>query len=343
MELDPSTFLATDFAGRIAIANRARGTRLWSPQLAEIWTELAARLDRAGTLDCPPGRILLRELIALAPDSPAAESAFRRWTGDDARAAQAPRSGTVQLIVSCGKYKLRAIELYEKLAAQLRPSFILLGGGAMPEAAFEGRFLTVPAPDNYESLTWKILEAFAAVRRRFGPVGVVKIDDDAAIVGQPRADRIAALINATQYAGQVVGGADFDRCWHAGKCERLSDAPYRGRYRGAWAGGPLYYVGPQALDLLVREYVFYPGEFDGEHYEDKAVADALRRHGVSPQEFPLGDAFGLGVASETPPPVGPLKLTGTPEGAPGFGAGAGPPDCRGGSFPKSPALAVEFK
>jgi hypothetical protein len=322
MQLDLSTFLMADFAGRIAIANRARGGRLWSPQLAELWTEVAVRLDLAGMLDRPPGRALLRELIALAPDSPAAEKAFRRWIGDasvsadpGAAVGSPPRNADsiVHLIVSCDKYKARAMALYESLAERLRPRFILLGGGIMPEAVFEGPFLTVPAPDNYEGLTWKMLEGFVAVRRRFGRVGVLKIDDDAAVVGPSRPDRIAALSEAAQYAGQVVGGADFDRCWHAGKCERLSDAPYRGRYHGSWAGGPLYYIGPRALDLLVREYIFFPGEFDGEHYEDKAVADALRRLGVLPQEFALADAFGLDVASETPPPVGPLTLTGGPD------------------------------
>ena len=37
-----------------------------------------------------------------------------------------------------------------------------------------------------------------------------------------------------------------------GKRERFGDEPYRRRFRGSWAAGPLYYLGSQAVELLVR-------------------------------------------------------------------------------------------
>ncbi len=295
MQLDLDAFLAADFAGRIELVNRTRGVRLWSPQLAEVWAVITARLEAAGRLDQAAGRQLIRELIALAPDSPAAEEGFRRWIGDDGRDAAPAAPEIVHLIVSCEKYKEKAMALYGTLALHLLPTYVLLGGGKAPEAVFEGPFLTVSAPDSYEALTEKILEGLLAVRRRFGRVGVLKIDDDSVFVGPPQPERIAALIASTQYAGFTVGGNDFDRCWHAGKCEHRSDEPYRRRFRGRWAAGPLYYLGPQAVDVLVREYVFFPGEFDGENtgLEDKAVADALRAHGLEPTGRDLSPVFGI--------------------------------------------------
>lgn len=312
-EIDLDRFLAADFAGRIALANKARGARLWSKQLAEVWSAAAARLEETGVPDRSAGQVLLREMIALAPDDPAALQAFRRWIGDDARNGASATVSIVHLIVSCEKYKTRAMALHARLAERLQPCLILLGGGDGPDAVFDEPFVIVPAADNYESLTPKVLEGLVAVRRRFGPVGVLKIDDDTLVAGPPRPDRIAALAAATQYAGQIAGGAEFDRCWHAGKCEQRSDEPYRGRYHGTWAGGPLYYLGPQAVELLVREYVFFPGEFDGHLYEDKAVADALRHHRILPEEIALGDVFGLAIAGEAPPQVEHLRLSGKTE------------------------------
>jgi hypothetical protein len=312
MQLDLAAFLAADFPGRIRLTNRARATRLWSPQLAEVWIDVLSCLSATGQDNTPLGRQLTRELIALAPDTQAAERRYRHWIGDEGRRASQAPDGIVHLVVSCEKNRSKAIAHCEKLSEHLRPIYVLLGGGGgggAAEATFDGPFLMVPAEDNYENLLWKILESLVAVRRRFGPVGVLKIDDDTRSAAVPQQDRIAELVATTQYAGFVVGRADFDRCWHVGKCERRSDEPYQRRFRGAWAGGPLYYLGPKAVEALVREYLFFPGEFEGELFEDKAIGDVLRAHGIAPTEFDLQQAFGIDVPYEsTPPQLGPLTV-----------------------------------
>ena len=91
-------------------------------------------------------------------------------------------------------------------AAGLNPAFIVLGGGDSEEGVFRDHFLTVPAPDNYESLTWKVLESLVAVRRRYGPVGVVKIDDDSLFETPPDHARIAELAGSADYAGWIIAG-----------------------------------------------------------------------------------------------------------------------------------------
>jgi hypothetical protein len=155
-----------------------------------------------------------------------------------------------------------------------------------------------------------------AVRRKFGRVGVLKIDDDNRFIAPPQRDQIAELMAATQYAGLVIGGSNFDRCWHVGKRERLGDEPYRRRFRGSWAAGPLYYLGPEAVELLVREYLFYPGEFDGEvfGFEDKAIGDVLGAHGLQPTGRDLSPIFGIagpfgGAFGDQAPALTPLKIT----------------------------------
>ena len=46
----------------------------------------------------------------------------------------------------------------------------------------------------------------------------------------------------------------------------------------------MYLLGPRAVDHLVREWVLYPGEFQGQLYEDRAIGQALSRHGIEPHE-----------------------------------------------------------
>jgi SAM-dependent methyltransferase len=106
----------------------------------------------------------------------------------------------------------------------------------------------------------------------------------------------------------MVGAENFDRCWHVGKCEHLKDQPYGRRFRASWAGGRLYYLGPQAVETLVREYLFFPGELDGEIFEDKAVGDVLARYGIKGLDTDLPGIFGIDVEYEPRPGVGRLAV-----------------------------------
>ena len=70
---------------------------------------------------------------------------------------------------------------------------------------------------------------------------------------------------------------------------------------GSWPRGPLYYLSSGAVDLLVRNYVFYPGIIAGEMFEDKLVWDLLRSHGIFPAHVDLAPIFGLATNSSPIP------------------------------------------
>jgi len=316
MRLNANEFLLRDFEGRIHLVNQASNARLWSSQLAPIWDDIIRQLERAGDQYGAVARRLTRELLVLAPHSPAAEEAYRNWMKDEGLRGSVPDPAIVYLVVSCAKYKRRALPLYDKIVSYLNPAYIVVGDEKIDEAVFSGQFLTVPAPDNYENLSKKVLEALVAVRREFGKVGILKMDDDVQFHAEPDRLRIRELVSSTDYAGRCAGGPnpymDIDRCWHVGKCEYLKDEPYNKRSHGSWAQGPLYYLGPKAVEFLVREYTYFPGEFGGEMgLEDKMVGDVLRKHQITPTEVCLPGIFGINFpldASVGPPALVPLTI-----------------------------------
>jgi hypothetical protein len=308
--LNAKEFLLNDFEGRIHLVNQASNARLWSSQLAPIWRDIIRQLESGGDHYGAVARKLTRELLVLAPDSTAAEEAYRNWMKDDGLRGSIPDPAIVYLIVSCEKYKQRALPLYDKIVSHLNPAFIVLGDEKIDEAVFSGQFLTVPAPDNYESLPRKVLEALVAVRRECGKVGILKIDDDAQFHAEPDRAKIRELVSCSDYVGVWgVGDPDMDRCWKVGRCEYLKDEPYSKRFRGSWAAGPLYYLGPNAVELLVRDYTSFPGEFAGEIFEDKVVGDILRAHGITLSEARLSEIFGIDLlVGGYPPELAPLTI-----------------------------------
>jgi len=251
----------------------------------------------------------------LEAHSRSAEEAYRNWMKDEGLRGSIPDPAIVYLVISCEKYKRRALSLYDRIVSHLNPAFIVVGDEKIDEAVFSGQFLTVPAPDNYENLSKKVLEALVAVRREFGKVGILKMDDDSQFHAEPDRVKIRELVSSTDYAGQCAGGPDpyldIDRCWHVGKCEHLKDEPYNKRSHGSWAQGGLCYLGPNAIESLVREYTYFPGEFAGEIFEDKIVGDVLRKHHITASDARLPEVFGITFpvdGSFGPPDLAPLTI-----------------------------------
>src|SRR5689334_5564978 len=100
-QVDLDAFLASDFAGRVRLANQARGARLWSSELALVWTDLLERLATTDLCNDATARQVIRELIALAPESEAARKGYTAWIGDDRRVLMNSSPTIVYLIVSC--------------------------------------------------------------------------------------------------------------------------------------------------------------------------------------------------------------------------------------------------
>jgi hypothetical protein len=311
MPLNVNEFLMSDFEGRIHLANESSNTRLWSSQLASIWREIIRQLDRAGDHYGSMARKLTRELLMLAPDSAAAEEGYRNWMKEDGLSGSLPDPPIVYLVVSCEKYKQRAFLLYEKIVSHLNPAFIVLGDENIGEAVFSGPFLTVPAPDNYEGVTDKFLEALVAVRREFGKVGILRIDDDCQSRAEPNRAKIRQLVSSAEYVGWPVGDPDMDRCYKVGRCEHLKDVPYTKRFRGSYLAGGLQYIGRNSVDFLVRDYTSFPDEFAREIFADKVVGDVLREHQITPSEGVLSEIFGIHFPVDGfahPPEIMPLTI-----------------------------------
>jgi hypothetical protein len=198
------------------------------------------------------------------------------------------------MIIACEPRIHKALELRDRLLDRKHPVVVIVGReGAHPDA-FEDGVIAVDAPDTYEALPKKVMEALFAVRRRFGTVSVLKIDDDCSVAGPLDQSRIMTLIVEHQFAGELVGDESFERCWHVGKCSSpVFNEPYQKAFVGSWPNGPLYYLSSRAVDVLVRNYIFYPGIISGEMFEDKLVSDLLRGHGISPAQVDLRSLFGL--------------------------------------------------
>jgi hypothetical protein len=104
------------------------------------------------------------------------------------------------------------------------------------------------------------------------------------------------LTQLAQYAGYVMTRTEdrcMDRCWHIGKCRDRDMTPYRGRYRGSYAAGASYYLGPIAIDTLVKDYFRYRDAFDIELFEDKAIGSVLGQNGIESHSSDVAGLLGL--------------------------------------------------
>jgi hypothetical protein len=287
--LDIEEFLSRDFGGRIGLVRDLRKTKMRSAELALVWSHL---LDYLLAKSASPSTLvpLARQTIILNPSSQEVDRAYELLLPTRAP----PCHIVVHMIVSCESRVHRALELRNRLLNRNHPIVVIVGRlGAHPDM-FEDGIMTVDASDAYEELPKKVLEALFAVRRRFGTVPVLKIDDDCDVVGVPHQSEIMALVAQHQFAGELTGDEFFDRCWHFGKCSSPAfNEPYEKAFLGPWPRGTLYFLSSRAVDLLVRNYIFYPGVTKGEMFEDKMVSDLLRGHGILPAHVDFAPIFGL--------------------------------------------------
>jgi hypothetical protein len=296
-DIDIEKFISLSFVERIFYIYSIYQKRLWSCQLAEIWNLISRCIE-----DPAERSLIIRQMIQLAPQTKNSEAAFEAlFTNSTHGGSKAVER--VHVIVSCEKYRHKSDIIYEQLSSRLQNLFLIIGRPELKTARFDGKFLYVPTPDNYESLPIKVLEAFTAVMSRFGDVAIIKIDDDVTVEKSHSVDKLTELLANIDYAGELAGGPQFDRCWHIGKCENPGTPIHSKRVYGAWARGPLYYLSKQALRIVVHEYIFYPGEIIGQldGLEDKLISDILRRHHIVLNRIDLEPLLGLKTTNESMP------------------------------------------
>lgn len=260
---------------RLAMINELSGKRLPSPLAAEVWLQLQAKATPL--LTPADSELLLRQFLTLAPEHARAPALYDLLMNGQPVAAE-PAPGIVFMITSCERYQAQAERVLADLQQRGAQACIVVGDPGLTVAVDEGTRVRLPVSDSYEALLSKVLEGLAFVRRRHGPVAVAKIDDDMRLHRGFDPEALARLARTLDYAGSPIGDYPPDRCWHLGKTS-VPTPIFTRRHHGRFAYGPMYLLGPRAVEHLVREWVFYPGEFAGEIYEDRAVGNTLRRAG----------------------------------------------------------------
>jgi hypothetical protein len=281
-------FVGLPFAERVSLANGLMQGRFLSPQLAEIWRAMIEWMEKNG---CPADdiHVTARQLLQLWPEGPTADAALGRLlAGPDG-----PEARLVVMILSCRKYLFKAEPLQQKLKSQFSPTYIVVGDSTLKRAVFENDIIIVPAPDNYESLSLKVMEAIVAIRSRYRNPAIIKVDDDCEVVRPANLASLYRMVEGRDYVGHTVGSARFDRTWHIGKCENPSPPIYGLPFVRTWARGHLYFLGQRSVNALARRYLSYPGEFTSAFYEDKCVGDALARLGIELTPTPLSEPTGI--------------------------------------------------
>ena len=293
--IDIKKFISLGFVERIFYIYSVYGERLWSWQLAEIWSLISKEIE-----DPDDRSLMSRQMIQLAPHSEASEAVFEdMFEGMNSNESQAVER--VHIIVSCEKYLHKSELVFNRLSDRLQHLFIVIGRPELKTARFDGKFLYVPTQDSYENVPYKVLESFAAVTQRFGPVAIIKMDDDVIVEKSHRVDRLSEILAGVDYAGELAGGKKWDRCWHMGKCEDPNTPIDTKISHGYWARGPLYYLGQKAVRILIHEYIFFPGEITGHVLEDKLISDMLRRFDITLDEIDLETLVGLKTTNESLP------------------------------------------
>lgn len=281
----------SSFAERLAGCNELAKRRLTSPHAAEVWLHLIDKAAAFATLD--EMESMLRQFILLAPEQPQAAAMFDLLMNQRSIPAVAHKPDRIVfMITSCERYMPQAERVLANLQARGAEAVIVIGDPTLAVAAQTGPLVRLPIADSYEALLPKVLEGLTFLRRRHGPVSIVKIDDDMQFTDRFDPAALAQAARTLDYAGSPIGAYAPDRCWHVGKTSTPIPIFTR-RHRGRFAYGPMYVLGPRAVEHLVREWVFYPGEFDGHVYEDRGIGDMLRSAGIELKPMSFAEMGGI--------------------------------------------------
>lgn len=190
----------------------------------------------------------------------------------------------------------RSIESFNGVPDSYHHIIILGQSGAKAEDdvelgfTYDGRTLTVPVPDDYESLHRKVFYTLTLLNLAANPACVVKVDDNLALQDAVRLDALlSSLISGNvEYAGRLIGSQSHEtqwHGWHVGKCSNL-DVEERGyQYplpRQYAAGGYGYVLGKQGIAACAYMYLAMKEFFSMRSVglEDAYVGHAMYARGI---------------------------------------------------------------
>ncbi|GAB5375079.1 MAG: hypothetical protein AcusKO_15410 [Acuticoccus sp.] len=160
-----------------------------------------------------------------------------------------------------------------------------------------GHQLVVPCDDGYEALPRKVLLGLRAIEACTNAVGVLKIDDDIALLDQERFQAMLHHCAASQsgYVGSRVHGPS--PIYHSGRSASdetanvfTISAQYSPEYAG---GGEGYYLSRRCLQHVGEHSLTdIPADAPGVLYEDAYIGDLLAAAGVRLENATLPDLGG---------------------------------------------------
>lgn len=197
------------------------------------------------------------------------------------------------IIITCFKKIKQAMEQQKTWVSQLQGLGIrclfVAGDPSLQHPELSGNYLILPVEDSYECLPKKVFYAFSFVYRHYQFRYLYKVDDDAYVNGIYFM-YLHRILEGHHYLGKgKTVGADFNRYWHQGKCQKesLNRLPYPSQrinpgvtYARGEAG---YFLSREALESLFP----YERYIVTDLYEDKAIGDCLEKEGYRLHEEPL--------------------------------------------------------
>ncbi|WP_185474832.1 MULTISPECIES: tetratricopeptide repeat protein [unclassified Synechococcus] len=205
-----------------------------------------------------------------------------------------PTTGAALMIITCRANLHKADYIRERYYKSLGIPYCFVIGDPflVREWVAEGDILYVKCPDNYESLSTKVLKAFSFFHVCTDFSGVLKLDDDCAITSISRFREVMQQFfndPPSDFMGTICGPT-VGRAWHFGKCadENISHRPYALPPQVEWCGGGEgYYLSKKSLRYLFEYTTKYPDVLLGHLYEDVFIAFCLSSYGIKPVNYSL--------------------------------------------------------
>jgi hypothetical protein len=208
-------------------------------------------------------------------------------------------ASTVIMLVSCKTHEDRW-GAYESMLTDTQFPYVILVGNrskqhqfvAKPAAVLSGSLLTIDVSDHYEGLFLKVLSGISFISDRWPGFAILKLDDDMYVHNTTSFVQLLEEMQANEdYAGNSVINHTFQKPvslkWHMGRSHdpviNRTDHQRRCNYRCSYIKGPSYFLSVRSV-AHVKRYIeeSIASDVESHWYEDQAVGEILRFHGILP-------------------------------------------------------------
>ena len=160
--------------------------------------------------------------------------------------------------------------------------FLIKARDDIDKPYLENNILYTNCDECYENLPKKMLIAYKYFYENFDYDFIIKIDDSCYINSDNLDKFIYNNFYNFHYLGRKVGGGNFNRKWHFGRCKNniINETEDITEYIGTWcSGGNGYILSKYCVSILIKNNYNYLYNCI---YEDKAFSDVLRKNNIFP-------------------------------------------------------------